>query len=439
MLALRFRAPRWAQAIPGLRRILGQRSRARVEQAPESEPTAEQAPTPSIEELIAQDRLDEAGASARASIWGAPDDAYSWRALGRIEYAKAEPDAWPRTTHPLPVTEDAELAAILARPSAAALDLDAAPSAGQLKDAIAALIAENTHLATRLEPLRRQVGYRVDAMEAVAKYSHTRLHMRALSLAMHKFGVSAVPIPPETIPDGLETDFGMAGRATIQLGYANAAYPSQCLDIYTDFDVEAFKSTWRGQPTPEDEAQARMSFALPLGEADHVLQRVFTSRIERDQTVAVIESQAPIYEALCLLAGARPTTIRRAPVINRARELTTTTFAELEKSGARVDAAIAVNVVERAGLGMHGEPLDAAGDLALMATLKRLVRPNGLLFLSLPKGLDCTVFNVTRNYGPERLPRLLDGWTVLDEQRHAEAVFHGGNEFRSLFVLANAP
>jgi hypothetical protein len=152
--------------------------------------------------------------------------------------------------------------------------------------------------------------------------------------------------------------------------------------------------------------------------------------------VAVIGSRAPIYEALCLTCNAVPTMIQDRAVINRMSEVATLTFEAASQN--RYDAAIAVHVVEQAGLGMHGEPLDPNGDLALMRRLKQFLKPGGLLFLMVPTGDDYTVFNAARIYGPIRLPRLLDGWTTVERLRDTNPWYHAGNEDRSVFVLANA-
>ena len=48
-----------------------------------------------------------------------------------------------------------------------------------------------------------------------------------------------------------------------------------------------------------------------------------------------------------------------------------------------------------------------------MATVKKLVKKGGILFLEVPIGKDKVVFNMHRIYGRARLPLLLEGWSVL--------------------------
>jgi hypothetical protein len=49
-----------------------------------------------------------------------------------------------------------------------------------------------------------------------------------------------------------------------------------------------------------------------------------------------------------------------------------------------------------------------------MLQMKRLIKTGGLLFLSVPLGIDKVIFNLHRIYGGARLPRLLESWTVLE-------------------------
>jgi hypothetical protein len=392
---------------------------------------------------MVEERYAEAAEAARASIWSSPGDLYSWHALGRIEYARTEPDAWPRQALPLPLAEDPAWAELLARPASIDLDLDATlpdPEAmARLRAAAAILIEENTRLATRLEPLRRQHGYRVDAFETNVKYSYTSLHMRTLALFMHKYGAFPMVEPPPELDPALEPAFAMGGAATMERGYLNGAYPGNCLDIYTDHDLEAFQSVWQGRGMPDADSHTRASFPLMLGAADQTLQRVLSARLGAGQSVAIMESRSPAYEALCLTIGARPTSIRRTPIVNRTRDVVSLGLADWTASPIQFDAAIAVCAVEQAGLGGHGEPIDPEGDLSTMAVLRRVVRPGGLLFLSIPVGEDCVVFNATRTYGPVRLARLLEGWNRLDEHRTTDPLYHGLDEYRALFVLSPAP
>lgn len=77
------------------------------------------------------------------------------------------------------------------------------------------------------------------------------------------------------------------------------------------------------------------------------------------------------------------------------------------------DAGFSISSFEHDGLGRFGDPLDPDGDVSAMRKAKRLMRPGGLLFLAVPVGRDCLVWNAHRIYGRTRLPLLLSDWEIV--------------------------
>lgn len=471
----RLRVPRWMLAIPALQPLLQRLHDLRVHFFPRVKERANRHNDRgrsdgllqglgsggnaklgellgAAQSLLTQEKLEEAHAKTLAAVAEFPGEAESWRALGQIEYAieKRQPAPSPgaaghaapwHSAQPL-LQEDTSLLDMLARPAPSGLPDGSVPdgeAVRQLKALATSLASENRAFGLRLEPLHQQLGHRRDALETWIKYEHTKYYMRGLALYMRKYGDAPLPPAATTIPEPLKQGFAMNGAVPIQEDYLNAAYPAQYRDTYTDFDIQTFQRVWRGQPAASDhDRQCLIDFGLGQGETDRALQRFVAARIGSGSTVACVGSRGPVYEALCLAVGAHPTTVRQSPVDNRAAGLKTTTFVDWAKAPTAFDAAIAVSTVEQTGLGMHGDELDPDGDLKLMAILKRMVKPGGTLFLVLPTGPDCTVFNVGRVFGDVRLKRLLDGWTVAERHRHQEPMLHGHDEDRSLFVLVNA-
>lgn len=66
------------------------------------------------------------------------------------------------------------------------------------------------------------------------------------------------------------------------------------------------------------------------------------------------------------------------------------------------------------GLGRYGDPLSPDGDLLTMDTLRCIVKPGGLLFLTVPVGPDALSWNLHRRYGRLRLPLLTHGWHTVE-------------------------
>jgi SAM-dependent methyltransferase len=85
--------------------------------------------------------------------------------------------------------------------------------------------------------------------------------------------------------------------------------------------------------------------------------------------------------------------------------------------GERFDQIINCSTVEHVGLsGRYGSFEAPDGDLEAMATLRGLLTPTGRMILTIPVGRDLVAAPLHRVYGEERLPRLLQGFTILEEQ-----------------------
>jgi glycosyltransferase involved in cell wall biosynthesis len=82
------------------------------------------------------------------------------------------------------------------------------------------------------------------------------------------------------------------------------------------------------------------------------------------------------------------------------------------------DVIINCSTVEHVGLaGRYGVTENRTnGDLEAMARLKELMKGGGVMLLTIPLGRDAVFAPLCRVYGEERLPRLLDGYTVKKEE-----------------------
>ena len=86
-------------------------------------------------------------------------------------------------------------------------------------------------------------------------------------------------------------------------------------------------------------------------------------------------------------------------------------------SGRTFDQIINCSSIEHVGLpGRYGSSEAADGDLEAMAVLGELLAPKGRMILTIPVGRDLVCGPKHRIYGAERLPRLLDGLHVDEEQ-----------------------
>jgi SAM-dependent methyltransferase len=87
---------------------------------------------------------------------------------------------------------------------------------------------------------------------------------------------------------------------------------------------------------------------------------------------------------------------------------------ELPLEEERFNLVINCSAIEHVGIaGRYGVTEGRAdGDLAAMARLRALLKPGGLMLLTIPVGSDAVFAPWHRVYGPERLPKLLHGFTV---------------------------
>jgi 2-polyprenyl-3-methyl-5-hydroxy-6-metoxy-1,4-benzoquinol methylase len=82
------------------------------------------------------------------------------------------------------------------------------------------------------------------------------------------------------------------------------------------------------------------------------------------------------------------------------------------------DLIINCSAIEHVGLDRYGATtLADTGDLEAMKRLRSLLKPNKPMLLTIPVGRDTVIAPLHRVYGAVRLPKLLGGW-ALDQQEY---------------------
>jgi SAM-dependent methyltransferase len=88
---------------------------------------------------------------------------------------------------------------------------------------------------------------------------------------------------------------------------------------------------------------------------------------------------------------------------------------DLREEDGRFDLVMNCSTIEHVGLaGRYGSSDRSDGDLEAMAKLRSLLAVNGNMILVLPVGQDAVFSPLHRVYGRDRLPKLLDGYRVLE-------------------------
>jgi hypothetical protein len=73
----------------------------------------------------------------------------------------------------------------------------------------------------------------------------------------------------------------------------------------------------------------------------------------------------------------------------------------LEIASDSLESVSCMHVLEHIGLGRYGDDLDPCGDLKAIAELKRVVAPNGALYVVAPTGLPRIAYNAHRIYAAD--------------------------------------
>lgn len=146
----------------------------------------------------------------------------------------------------------------------------------------------------------------------------------------------------------------------------------------------------------------------------------------------------PWVEAAALALGAESvTTVEYNKLTYEHPRITTTTPSNISAND--FDVAFSISSFDHDGLGRYGDPLNPVGDLEAMDFARALLKPGGLLFLTVPVGPDVTVFNLHRRYGRVRLPLLLRGWEEVErlgwDEKRLDAAASWRKTYEPVFVL----
>lgn len=216
----------------------------------------------------------------------------------------------------------------------------------------------------------------------------------------------AIEPPPRNIPPELVNSFTMDGRAELLDLYFDSRNDQTSLSVLVPYykkDVETIKNN------------VSLGIYKSYGRTNKWLKDAFAKYPIAEKTVLVCGSTYPQYECFVLLYGGRAVTVEYNPRISDHPELSFFTPDQWVKYGFPVDSVLSISSFEHDGLGRYGDPIDPEGDLkAMKQLLSGSLRSGGLLYLSVPIGIDAVVFNAHRIYGYHRLPLLLSGWKVLD-------------------------
>lgn len=203
------------------------------------------------------------------------------------------------------------------------------------------------------------------------------------------------------IPSEMKDQFLMNGK--VKLSY-----------YVIDKQEERLPREWTTDEINKTLQKAQRKERFYYNKTDTWLYQALDKYSVKDMEVAIIGSQHPVYECICLTYGGKPTTIDYNEIICPDNRIKTITVEEYDKNPIVFDAIISISSMEHPGLGRYGDPVDPDGDLKEMKKMKSLVKKDGLFFQSVPVGVDYVTWNAHRIYGKIRLPLFLEGWELID-------------------------
>ncbi|KAF1318161.1 hypothetical protein FI667_g14154, partial [Globisporangium splendens] len=218
--------------------------------------------------------------------------------------------------------------------------------------------------------------------------------------------------PPANMPRSLCKQYTMNGRVPIRKWY---------FDDQTDADRSYAEQSYEYIEELVEKARVRTHFYY--GATDGYMYKALEKYPIEGKHVLIVGSTTPWYESICIAMNAAScTTIDYNKLRYHHPKIQTFTLAEFETSASRkhFDVIWSISSFEHDGLGRYGDPLEPDADLEAMKNLLQYAHPTQggqsgtKLFVAVPVGSDCVVWNAQRIYGPLRLPLLVESWNLID-------------------------
>lgn len=277
-------------------------------------------------------------------------------------------------------------------------------------------VEENRAKPDAVENLNKKIDY----LEWMLT-KRTKQHEAALELL---YGAPVLPPAPlNVIPENMLAAFTMQGRVKITEEYFNATRPTNHPVIYTDREINSYVAMIREKKSAYYET------------TDEWMYQAIEKYPLSGMNVLIIGSNCPWYEAMCIANNAKPHVVDYGNIVTTSQRIRVVPAEEAWSKTAFYDACLSISSIEHDGLGAYGDPLNPDSDLETMTRTMQVLKPGGLLFLSMPVGADRVRFNHCRVYGPLRLARVMEGWTRKDSFGFSEDLLETAGDVQPVFIL----
>jgi SAM-dependent methyltransferase len=270
----------------------------------------------------------------------------------------------------------------------------------------------------------RQPAYisaELNAYEQNAEMKHPEVGPAIASTTMKTIS------PPDLMPPDVEREFTMGGVIPVRQLYFDQRQ-NRAIILKKKTYEQVFSKLEKGTFQYYGDTLQRLLEAL----------RDFSVI---DMKVVVFGSNSVNCDAIALKYGAKRVCILEYNVpISEHPSVKCLSLRSALDRGMKFDAGISISSFEHDGLGRYGDPINPDGDLRAMEEAKRLIKPGGLLYLSVPVGADCVLWNAGRIYGHIRLPLILEGWKQEAAYGFDKTSFNkeiGNYDNQPVFVLRN--
>ncbi|MDP2848342.1 MAG: DUF268 domain-containing protein [Humidesulfovibrio sp.] len=229
--------------------------------------------------------------------------------------------------------------------------------------------------------------------------------------------------PPSKVPDELLDAFTMQGKMKLKEEYFNSTRPKNHPIIYTDREIDSYI------PLIKEEKPAYYAAT------DQWLYSALRKYSLAGKRVLIIGSNCPWYESMCIAHNAVPHVVDYGSLVTTSDRIKIISSEEAWATPDAFDACLSISSMEHDGLGAYGDPINPNGDLETMQRTLKVLKPGGLLYLSVPVGEDALRYNYCRVYGPLRLAKVLEGWKLKDSFGFSEDQFETGGDIQPVFIL----
>lgn len=186
--------------------------------------------------------------------------------------------------------------------------------------------------------------------------------------------------------------------------------------------------------------QAKLKRVKNYPETDYLLYEALIKYPIKNKKVVIMGSGNPWYEAIAIANECEHCYVIEYQKRYLDHPLVTyLTVDEYNLNPIKFDCGISISSFEHDGLGRYGDPLNPDGDLDVMKKMKAIIKNEGLLYLSVPTGMDKLVWNAHRIYGKIRLPILLKSWELISTYGELKWDIDLGKDVPSqpIFILKN--